>query len=98
MAHELIDPGFDQAFDFGDRAPRFVLLALDRFGGANTDGDSVSGQDLQHLIRWDEDFTTIIRHRESIAVLCAFDGSVDVLVLRFELFPKALELRHRIAI
>ena len=31
-------------------------------------------------------------------MLCAFNGRVDVLVLRFEFFPKALELRHRIAI
>ena len=46
MAHEFIEPGFDQTFDFGDRAPRFVMLALDRFGGADANGDFVPGQDF----------------------------------------------------
>ena len=98
MAHEFIEPGFDQALDLGDRAPRLVLFALDRGRGADADRDFIAGQDFQHFIRRDEDFTTIVRHRESIAVLRSFDGRVDVLILRFEFFPKALELRHRIAI
>ena len=98
MAHEFIEPGFDQAFDLGDRAPWLALFALDRGRGADADCDFIAGQDFQHFIRGDEHFTTIVGHRESVAVLRSFNGRVDVLILRFEFFPKALELRHRIAI
>ena len=98
MAHEFIEPGFDQAFDLGDRAPWLVRFALDRGRGADADRDFIAGQDFQHFIRRNEDLTTVVCHRESIAVLRSFDGRVDVLILRFEFFPKAFELRHRIAI
>ena len=68
------------------------------FCGSNTNSDLVTGQDFEHLIRGNENFSAVSRHRKAVAVLCSLHRGLGALVLGLEFVSKTLELCHRVAI
>ena len=68
------------------------------FGGADADPDPVIREGLEHFLRRNEYFATIIQHGKAIASLGAFDHRFSVLFFGLHLGLQALQLREGILV